>query len=65
MRRRKRKGGRARSWVWRGVSGVVSLVGGEGGGVPWRVGEVEDVRCGIRVEREGRWRRVVLNMVDG
>ncbi len=32
VRRRKRKGGRARSWVWRGVSGGVSLVGGGGRG---------------------------------
>lgn len=30
--------------------------------VPWSLGLVEDVRRGMRVEREGRRRRVVQNM---
>lgn len=30
--------------------------------VPWSLGAVEDVRRGMRVEREGRRRRVVQNM---
>lgn len=38
---------------------------GERGGemVPWSLGKVEDVRRGMRMEREGRRRRVVQNMV--
>lgn len=31
--------------------------------VPWSLGAVEDVRRGMRIEREGRRRRVVQNMV--
>lgn len=63
---------RARSWVWRLVSeffvrGWVGLGRGfEGRGwgerVPWSLGLVEDVRRGVRVERDGRRRRVVQNM---
>ena len=32
--------------------------------VPWSLGLVEDVRRGMRVEREGRRRSVVQNMVS-
>lgn len=65
--------GRARSWVWRLVS-VCWLVSGWvvdglkrevwGEMVPWSLGLAEDVRRGMRVEREGRRRSVVQNMVD-
>lgn len=33
--------------------------------IPWSLGAVEDVRRGMRVEREGRRRSVVLNMLIG
>lgn len=50
---------------------VCQLTGcrGVGGGllgemVPWSLGMVEDVRRGMRVDRDGRRRRVVQNMFD-
>lgn len=34
-----------------------------GGWVPWNLGWVEEDRRGINVERSGRWRREVQNMI--
>ena len=52
-------------WVWLLVRSLrVGMVGEVGEAlVPRSLGLVEDVRRGMRVERDGRRRRVVQNMV--